>query len=697
MNNTSNITGPQCPDPVFIWYENPFNLSMFVLYVLLIGTALIGNILVCTAVVITPNLRQNIASYFIVSLAISDIFTASLSMPFETETFVTFGRWYHSELLCDVWNTIYLITVPTSMWNLVILSIDRYKTLKNPWDRFKESPFMTKRRAGVMIALVWVGCIGPVIGAQMGWKFWDGGSLIRGVRYCHEVQCIANVSVHYIMMSNVLNFYLPMFAMCCLYYKIYQIARTQYLSRPKSAMLELKSGDSKGSNKSKPSRDPSRTGQRNSTVNNLEELGHINVAVDVNDGPKMTRCGTMIEEIGEDNDKDGAGSSQDMCHADAVDERRAVESEGNMSNNDFNEQCETENHECNENNGSIDADKSLEDERPIEENEDHDATQNTSEENDILQSEESHQQDNESRIKPQEIPLESHPVVKEDYENEKNNQASECLDQEVSSNDVADDDDNNKGKEINSAESMDPSRNCVATQSINKGVNPDTSKLPSQDALELDGGTSTTPNANLESSGTGNNNSSSTVGNNAHHVDHHTNRISLEMHDYLRRKVSGEYKMKYASRESIESTCTVQSNLPDYRNSTLTINMPASRDSMNAFGSMEDLTKRRKILVKNKKAARTIAIIVGAFLVCWLPITTLSMLLSICMPPNCAVFWSTSQVRIIIVLTRRVVTFIAYISCAINPLVYSYRNLHFRNSYRKMIRKMCPNSCFSNG
>ncbi|KXJ28954.1 hypothetical protein AC249_AIPGENE1255 [Exaiptasia diaphana] len=389
--------------------------------------------------------------------------------------------------------------------------------------------------------------MGPVIAAQMWWKFQEGGSLVY---FCEGTECFANVSILYLMISNVLNFYIPMFAMCVLYYKIYQIARTQYLTRPTSAMLELKSADSPVSRPKSSRKSQALTSENRHENPAIEEQGHINVAVDVNNGPKFKRCGTMIEELDEDNDKNT--TSQDMRHAVAVDERRAGKDEGNKDSNDIHEHHETENHECPENSGSIDCDKSLEDARITEGNDERDGSQNSEEksiEKDIPQNEEPQQQDNQSRVK-QEIPFVplSEPVVNEDHENEKNSDPGQTLGQEddCKKDDIAedgngdnnndDDDDNDVDKKMKSEASMGPRHNDSTETHSRRDVSPemqeDTSKMPSQDVLELDPGTTST---NIDSVNADNN---SMTDYETHHAGHHA-RISYEMHDYLRRKLSG--------------------------------------------------------------------------------------------------------------------------------------------------------------
>ncbi|EDO46181.1 predicted protein, partial [Nematostella vectensis] len=191
--------------------------------VIVIVSAIVGNVLVCIAVCISSSLRRATSSYFIFSLALSDIGTASLSMPFDLEALTLSGCWPkgRGEGLCIVWTVTYLITVPTSILNLFALSVDRYKTLRDPWDRFKESPSMTPRRAVAIIVFIWVYCLLFALVPVLGVQYYGPQTLLYG-------RCIFNISPTTSMVSSFLNFYLPMFAMCWIYYRIYQIAHTQY-------------------------------------------------------------------------------------------------------------------------------------------------------------------------------------------------------------------------------------------------------------------------------------------------------------------------------------------------------------------------------------------------------------------------------------------------------------------------------------
>lgn len=185
--------------------------------ILIIIVTIIGNILVCVAILVNSQLRSSPTMLFIFSLAVSDLLTASLSMPFDVDQQLTDSRWTHSEGLCRAWTTAYLITVPSSIWNLLVVSVDRYKSLKDPLSRYRQSPFMTRKRAALVIVLLWVYSVVFALIPVMGWKF-------RPMSVEHNA-CHFNITMDYSVLSSFLNFIFPLLVMCFLYFKIFMIAR----------------------------------------------------------------------------------------------------------------------------------------------------------------------------------------------------------------------------------------------------------------------------------------------------------------------------------------------------------------------------------------------------------------------------------------------------------------------------------------
>ncbi|EDO46247.1 predicted protein, partial [Nematostella vectensis] len=211
MEDTSDFPSPFSPT---------FLAVISTSYVLVMVASLAGNLLICITIYKNKVLLKSPCYYFILSLALSDLGTTLFAMPFDLEQVLTNGKWTHSHHLCNVWTTAYLVTVPTSILHLLTLSIERYKTLNDPLDRYKESPFLTVKRAMLVIVVIWAYSFVFALIPVMGWRAFPQSNAVTEV-------CGFNISPAYSALSSVLNFFLPMFVMCLVYYKIYTIANKQ--------------------------------------------------------------------------------------------------------------------------------------------------------------------------------------------------------------------------------------------------------------------------------------------------------------------------------------------------------------------------------------------------------------------------------------------------------------------------------------
>lgn len=96
---------------------------------LIVGTIL-GNILVCTAVVIVRKLRTP-SNLLIASLAVSDLLVAALVMPLAA-VLEAQQRWTMGRLVCDMWTSLDVMLCTASILNLCAISIDRYLAITRP-------------------------------------------------------------------------------------------------------------------------------------------------------------------------------------------------------------------------------------------------------------------------------------------------------------------------------------------------------------------------------------------------------------------------------------------------------------------------------------------------------------------------------------------------------------------------------------
>nr|XP_040033642.1 D(1)-like dopamine receptor [Gasterosteus aculeatus aculeatus] len=213
-----------------------------VLFLLIVST-LLGNTLVCAAVVRFRHLRSKVTNFFVISLAVSDLFVAVLVMPWEAITEVT-GTWLFGRF-CGVWIAFDIMCSTASILNLCIISVDRYWAIASP---FKYERKMTHRVAFVMIGVAWsLSILISFIPVQLNWHQVgeEGGEAMERVMEMMAAagrnftnssnvnasaaakSCVANLNKTYAISSSLISFYIPVVIMIATYTRIYRIAQTQ--------------------------------------------------------------------------------------------------------------------------------------------------------------------------------------------------------------------------------------------------------------------------------------------------------------------------------------------------------------------------------------------------------------------------------------------------------------------------------------
>ncbi|XP_071022933.1 D(1C) dopamine receptor [Oncorhynchus clarkii lewisi] len=192
-----------------------------ILFLLIVST-LLGNMLVCAAVVKFRHLRSKVTNFFVISLAVSDLFVAVLVMPWEAISEVT-GTWLFGRF-CGIWIAFDIMCSTASILNLCIISVDRYWAIASP---FRYERKMTHRVAFIMIGVAWtLSILISFIPVQLNWHMADEETS-AGNFSNHSENCIANLNKTYAISSSLISFYIPVVIMVATYTRIYRIAQTQ--------------------------------------------------------------------------------------------------------------------------------------------------------------------------------------------------------------------------------------------------------------------------------------------------------------------------------------------------------------------------------------------------------------------------------------------------------------------------------------
>uniref|UniRef100_A0A3P9DJ28 G-protein coupled receptors family 1 profile domain-containing protein n=1 Tax=Maylandia zebra TaxID=106582 RepID=A0A3P9DJ28_9CICH len=191
-------------------------LTGCVLCVLIVST-LLGNALVCAAVIKFRHLRSKVTNAFVISLAVSDLFVAVLVMPWRAVSEVA-GVWLFGRF-CDTWVAFDIMCSTASILHLCIISMDRYWAISSP---FRYERRMTRRFACVMIGVAWtLSVLISFIPVQLNWHR-------AGAQNATDPgDCNASLNRTYAISSSLISFYIPVLIMVGTYTRIFRIARTQ--------------------------------------------------------------------------------------------------------------------------------------------------------------------------------------------------------------------------------------------------------------------------------------------------------------------------------------------------------------------------------------------------------------------------------------------------------------------------------------
>ncbi|XP_018334011.1 tyramine receptor 1 [Agrilus planipennis] len=84
--------------------------------------------------------------------------------------------------------------------------------------------------------------------------------------------------------------------------------------------------------------------------------------------------------------------------------------------------------------------------------------------------------------------------------------------------------------------------------------------------------------------------------------------------------------------------------------------------------------KQRISLSKERRAARTLGIIMGVFVICWLPFFLMYVIVPFC--PTCCPSYKLINF----------ITWLGYVNSALNPVIYTIFNLDFRRAFKMLLR-----------
>ncbi|NXX26104.1 DRD5 protein, partial [Nicator chloris] len=209
---------------------------------LLILSTLLGNSLVCAAVLRFPHLRSKVTNLFVVSLAVSDLLVAVLVMPWRAASDVL-GFWPFGAF-CDLWVAFDITCCTASILHLCLISVERCWAMASP---FRHQRRVTRRLAFVTIGVAWLlSLLISFVPVQLRWH--KGREQLGLNGSVEEGSCDSSLSRTYAISSSLISFYIPVAVMLGTYGRLFLVARRQLrricsLDRPGRAQSFLGSDD----------------------------------------------------------------------------------------------------------------------------------------------------------------------------------------------------------------------------------------------------------------------------------------------------------------------------------------------------------------------------------------------------------------------------------------------------------------------
>jgi len=186
---------------------------------LMILTTIIGNVFVMMAILMDRQL-QSVANYLILSLALADLLVAVLVMPLGA-VYEIRQSWVFGAFLCDMWTSSDVLCCTASILHLLAIALDRYWAVTYP--HYIHSRNSTS--IWMLISFVWIMSIIVSLAPLLGWKDENWSLNVM------DGKCMVSQEVSYQIFATSATFFVPLFLILLLYWRIFIAARTRLRNR----------------------------------------------------------------------------------------------------------------------------------------------------------------------------------------------------------------------------------------------------------------------------------------------------------------------------------------------------------------------------------------------------------------------------------------------------------------------------------
>jgi len=194
-----------------------FRIAKITLYVLILILSCVGNSLVAVVVVGARDMRTP-SNFLILSLALCDFITPALSIPFDLALEESEYIWPFGKTLCKVLWPLQTAFSTSSSLNLALISLERYKTLSNPFGRR-----MSNRHVLVFVLTIHATSISLCIPYFVVLNYNDFESS------CDEIWPNVGYRKAYTILLFLFGYFLPLMTMSMAYMLIYRSLRSNLI------------------------------------------------------------------------------------------------------------------------------------------------------------------------------------------------------------------------------------------------------------------------------------------------------------------------------------------------------------------------------------------------------------------------------------------------------------------------------------
>ncbi|NWV72206.1 HRH1 protein, partial [Malurus elegans] len=186
-------------------------------------TTIVMNILVLCAVKMEKKL-QTVGNLYIVSLSVADLMVGAAVMPLNI-VYLLSPAWPLGLAACLFWLSVDYVASTASIFNLFILCMDRYRSVRRPLRYLR---YRTKMRASLLILAAWLLSLTWLI-PILGWHVFanNGRRTVAGDKCETEFSDVTWFKV----LTAIFNFYLPSLLMLWFYCKIFRAVRKHCQNR----------------------------------------------------------------------------------------------------------------------------------------------------------------------------------------------------------------------------------------------------------------------------------------------------------------------------------------------------------------------------------------------------------------------------------------------------------------------------------